>query len=207
MDDKALPLNPQPNAEQPGPPSRPTSILSVDKHSPSFSQSRSTDSSPVFPENIKAVLKTPSVSTDQKSDVPADISSTPGFRAAEAFVRPSPVATRGSLIASGFDLRNCTFTFSLDCDQPGTDEVPTEIFLPELHFPQDNVQVTVSSGTWTISVDDTDGGLSQRLKWVHGTGKQNMTVKGVQRRQGMLIGKEEEEGYLEQCKQSNCLVM
>ena len=202
-----LPLHSHPNAEQPGPLSRPSSLLSVDKHSPSFSQSRSADSSSIFPENVKAALKTPSISTGQKSDTPADLGSTPGYRAAEAYVRPSPIATRGSVTASGFDLKNCVFTFALDCDLAATEDVPTEIFLPEFHFPRDNVQVEVSNGKWTISVDDMDGGLIQRLRWVHGVGKQSMTVKGVQRRQGMALGGEEEVGYLEQCRRTNCIVM
>lgn len=122
-------------------------------------------------------------------------------------MRPSPIATVGNVTSSGFDLRNAIFTFSLDCKQPATEDVPTEIFLPEFHFPRDKTAVEVSSGKWTISVDDMDGGLIQRLRWYHGAGKQSMKVKGVQRRQGMALGKEEEEGYLEQCRQSKCIVM
>lgn len=122
-------------------------------------------------------------------------------------MRPSPIATVGNVTSYGFDLRNATFTFGLDCKTAATEEVPTEIFLPEFHFPRDNTAVEVSSGKWRISVDDKDGGLIQRLRWYHGAGKQKMTIKGVQRRQGMALGKEEEEGYLEQCKQSNCILM
>ena len=182
-------------------------MLSVDKMSPSFSQNRSADSPLVIPENVKSALRTPSMSTNQTSETPADIGSTPGFRAADAYVRPSPIATVGNVTVSGFDLRNCIFTFSLDCKEAATEEVPTEIFLPEFHFPRDSTEVEVSSGKWTISVDDVEGGMIQVMRWQHGAGKQNMTVKGVQRRQGMILGKEEEEGYLEQCRQSGCEVM
>jgi len=42
---------------------------------------------------------------------------------------------------------------------------------------------------------------------LHGPGKQNMSVKGVLKKQGMALGKEEEEGYYEQCKQSRCDLM
>lgn len=124
-------------------------------------------------------------------------------------MRPSPITTVGNVISSGFDLRNAVFTFSLECKAAATEEVPTEIFLPEFHFPRDNTSVEVSSGKWTISVDDMDGGLIQRLRWYHGAGKQNITVKGVQRRQGMALGREEEEGYLELCRQktNSCSVM
>lgn len=149
-------------------------------------------------------------SVDRKSDTPAELGSKPGFRAAEAYVRPSPIAVVGDVISYGFDLRNAVFTLALESKNVATEDVPTEVFLPEFHFPRDNVDVEVTSGKWTISVDDTDGGLIQRLRWIHGAGKQNLKVKGVQRRQGMALGKEEEEGYLEQCRQnplmSNCTV-
>jgi len=206
LDDKPLPLHPNPNSQVPGPPSRNVSTISVDRSSPAFSESHSTDQSPVLPETLKNKLATPSI-TSQKSNTPAEIGSTPGFRAAEAYVRPTPIATVGKVTSSGFDLRNATFTFSLECKAPATEEVPTEVFLPEFHFPRDNTAVEVSSGRWTISVDDRDGGLIQRLRWYHGVGKQNMKVKGVQRRQGMPLGKEEEEGYLEQCRQNSCSLM
>lgn len=144
-------------------------------------------------------------SVERKSDTPAELGSTPGFRAAEAYVRPTPIATVGDVTSYGFDLRNAVFTLSLTSKSAATEDVPTEIFLPEFHFPRDNVSVEVSSGKWTISVDDMDGGMIQRLRWMHGAGEQSLKVKGVQRRQGMALGKEEEEGYLEQCRQSPAL--
>ena len=160
----------------------------------------------MVPDNLSKKLATPSISS-QKSNTPSEIGSTPGFRAAEAFVRPCPIATVGNVISYGFDLRNAVFTLSLECRIAATEEVPTEIFLPEFHFPRDDTAVEVTSGKWTISVDDMDGGLIQRLRWVHGNGKQNVTVRGVQRRQGMALGKEEEEGYMEQCRQQGCAIM
>ena len=96
---------------------------------------------------------------------------------------------------------------SLKCQTATTEDTPTEIFLPEFHFPRENSEVEVSGGRWSISVDDTDGGLIQRLRWWHGKGEQTLTVKGVKRRQGIAMGKEEEEGYLDQCQQSRCTVM
>ena len=202
LDDKPLPLHPSPNSEHP----MSTSTVSVDKTSPSYSQSRSENDSAVNPGNLKKTLSTPSISSE-RSSTPAEIGSTPGYRAAEAFVRPSPIATAGNVTSYGFDLRNATFTFVLECQSAPSEEAPTEIFLPEFHFPRDDVSVEVSSGKWTISLDDADGGLTQRLRWWHGPGKQNMTVKGVRRRQGMALGKEEEEGYLEMCRQRGCSVM
>lgn len=202
LDDKPLPIHPAPNAIKPAS----ASSVSVDQTSPSYSNSRSADGSPVSPRNLRDTLRTPSISS-QRSTTSPDIGSNPGFRAAEAYVRPSPICTVGKVASYGFDLRNATFSFALECQDAATEDVPTEIFLPEFHFPRDATQVEVSGGKWTISVDDADGGLIQRLRWQHGLGKQNMTVKGVQRRQGMALGKEEEEGYYEQCKQSWCVLM
>ena len=122
-------------------------------------------------------------------------------------MRPSPIATVGNVTSSGFDLRNAIFTFSLECEKAATEEVPTEVFLPEFHFPRDNTAVEVTSGKWTISAEDKYGGLTQSLRWYHGAGKQSLRVKGVKRRQGMALGKEEEEGYYEQCRQRGCSIM
>ena len=96
---------------------------------------------------------------------------------------------------------------SLKCKTATTEEAPTEIFLPEFHFPRENTEVEVSGGKWSISVDDADGGFIQRFRWWHGKGEQALTVKGVKRRQGIALGKEEEEGYLDQCQQTRCAIM
>lgn len=95
----------------------------------------------------------------------------------------------------------------LECDIGAADDMPTEIYLPEFHFPRAKVSVEVSGGKWTLGVDDADGGLIQRLRWWHGEGRQHVTVQGVKRRQGMALGKEEEEGYLDQCQQTRCTIM
>lgn len=124
-------------------------------------------------------------------------------------MRPSPITTVGSVISYGFDLRNATFNMTLQCENATSQDAPTEIFLPEFHFPAERSQVEISGGKWTISVDDTDGeaGLIQRLRWWHGVGEQTLKVKGEQRKLGMALGKEEEEGYLDQCQQTRCIVM
>lgn len=149
-------------------------------------------------------MRTPSISSRQ-SGAPAEISNAPGFRAAEAYVRPSPIATVGTILQSGFDLQNCIFTFKLKALESTTDDKPTEIVLPEFHFPKDKCEVEVSSGKWAIGTDDQDGGLIQILKWWHVEGEQTMKVTGVKRAQQM--GREDEEGYLDQCQQSKCSLM
>ncbi|KAL9020724.1 MAG: hypothetical protein Q9185_002040 [Variospora sp. 1 TL-2023] len=186
LDDKALPLSP--NRYPQDQKSANNSTMSVDR-------------------NLKQTLSTPSLSS-QRSNTPAEIGSNPGYRAAEAFVRPSPIATAGDVISYGFDLRNCTFTLALECKEAATEDAPTETFLPEYHFPRDATDIEVSSGKWTISVDDEDGGMIQRLRWWHDKGKQSLTVKGVKIRPGTSMGQDEEApGYLEWCRQTGCRVM
>ncbi len=118
------------------------------------------------------------------------------------------MATVGNVISYGFDLRNCTFTLELESADAATEEVSTEVFLPEYHFPKDNIAVEVSSGKWTVKVDDADDGVIQVLKWQHEKGRQSLTVKGVKRRQGTSLGQgEPAPGYMEQCWQSGCTIM
>ncbi|KAI4195927.1 MAG: hypothetical protein LQ348_002379 [Seirophora lacunosa] len=205
VNDKPLPLSP--NSHALNSQSAKNSTVSVDRSSPAFSKSRSSNNSPISPRDLKQTLSTPSVSP-QRSNTAPETGSNPGFRAAEAFVRPSPIATAGDVTSYGFDLRNCTFTLALECKEAATEDAPTEAFLPEYHFPRDAVGVEVSSGRWTISVDDEDGGMIQRLRWWHDKGQQSLTVKGVKTRQGTTLGEDEEApGYLEQCRQSGCHVM
>lgn len=201
LDDKPLSVHPAANADK----SASTSTVSVDQTSPSYSQSRSRNDSPVSPRNLKDTLKAPEI-TLQKSKTPSEIGSTAGYRAAEAYVRPSPIATVGKVTSYGFDLRNVTFTLALESAKAATEDLQTEVFLPEFHFPRDSTKVEVSSGRWSISIDAADGGFVQRLRWQHGDGKQNLTVKGVQRQMGMSLGTEEEEGYYAQL-QSKCSLM
>ena len=156
--------------------------------------------------NLKSSLKTPSIAS-QPSSIPPELTNAPGFRAAEAYVRPSPIATVGNILFYGFDLRNCIFTFRLLAHESGSEDKPTEIFLPEFHFPKDKCEVEVTSGKWSISTDDTDGGMIQKLRWWHVEGEHQIKVIGVPQRQNMTLGKEEEDGYLDQCQQSKCTVM
>lgn len=145
-----------------------------------------------------------------------------GYRAAEAFIRPSPIFTSGNLTSYGFDLRRVTFTCALECDSPTTEEGPTEIFLPAFHFPRDHTEVQVSGGKWTLSFEGVDDGVNdvekdamiQKLRWWHGEGSQHITVKGVARPPGStssspsaLSGADEENGYYEQCQSAKCVVM
>jgi hypothetical protein len=130
-----------------------------------------------------------------------------GLRAAEAFIRPTPIFTHGNLTSFGFDLRNCVFKIMLSAPSSTREELPTTIFLPEFHFPSDQSSVEVSGGKWTISSEETNGAVQQTLRWWHAEGEQTMTVKGVVRKQGGAMSTEEDEGYLRQCQKQACIVM
>lgn len=215
LDDAPLPLSVSSISN--GLKSANTSNFSVDINSPNFSQSQATEPNSISPSNISRALSTSPISSTP-SDIPAELASKPGFRAAEAFIRPSPIYTAGTLLSSGFDLRNVTFTLSLIRESSPTTSsaenmaFPTEIFLPQYHFPSEEVIIKVSSGKWTVSFENEFDGHNgaagvQVLRWWHGSGKQNLSVKGV-RRQGASTVREEEEGYFDQCSQATqCSVM
>jgi hypothetical protein len=130
-----------------------------------------------------------------------------GLRAAEAFIRPTPVAVHGDISSYGFDLKSATFKLALTAPSSTAEEAPTFCYLPEFHFPTGQTSVQVSGGKWTINSEETDGALQQVLRWWHAEGDQTMTVKGVVRKPGTPVGTEEEEGYLQQCQKQNCAVM
>lgn len=193
-------------ASRPGFASINPSGTSIDKTSPAYSDSQSESTLSVTPANIKTTLKSPSISSEQTKTL-GELSTKPGFRAAEAYVRPSPIATNGDVLKHGFDLRNCIFTMSLQASKPVAEDYPTEIYLPEYHFAHNSMTVEVSNGRWTVDIDEIDGGTMQILRWWHGVGEQIITIKGDKRRQGMDTGSNEEVGYLEQYRRSLCSVM
>jgi hypothetical protein len=125
-----------------------------------------------------------------------------GLRAAEAFIRPTPVATHGDVLSFGFDLRNCTFKLSLSAPSSTSKDAPTIVFLPEFHFPTGGqTTVEVSGGNWTIASEEAGGALVQMLRWWHAEGDQTLTVKGLVRKQGAAQSNAEDEGYLQQYQQ------
>jgi hypothetical protein len=185
------------------------SKLSLDPSSPSYSESQSERSAPVGPGTLQKTLSVnemarPNAQSMQSSDT------APGFRAAEAYVRPSPIVTHGSVQSYGFDLKNCTFTFALTATTSTPQDNPTVVFLPSFHFPQQQTHVEVTGGKWQIEVvEEMEGGEYQVFKWWHGEGEQKVEIKGVKRKGGAAVGREQEEGYLEAYWQMgrNCTVM
>lgn len=121
-------------------------------------------------------------------------------RAAEAFVRPSPIATSGDVLSWGFDLVNVEFTMKLLAAQPTDEMYPTEIFLPPMHFPKLQTGVLVSGGKWEYAKDEGEEGQGRTeratLRWWHMEGEQEIKIKGV-KVHSALNGADEEVGYLD----------
>ncbi|KAI5806213.1 glycoside hydrolase superfamily [Geopyxis carbonaria] len=140
----------------------------------------------VDPESLKRALSHSTMSTDRGDT--DDVDEIQPTRAAEAFVRPSPVYTAGTIIASGFDLAKTTFTLKLAAQRATDEAAPTELFVPPFHFPKDDTQVEVSGGKWEYDAD------RSVLRWWHNEGEQEIVVRGVGRRK---IWGGEEEGYFE----------
>ena len=194
LDDKAVPAGPFSPAD---------SRASLDTSSPTFSKAQSTDTLSITPSNIQKTITQEHMSSKNDGD-DGDVR---GLRAAEAFIRPTPVAVHGDISSYGFDLKNCTFKLLLSAPSPTAEEYPTVCYLPEFHFPSGQTNVEVSGGKWTITSEETNGALQQTLKWWHAEGDQTMTVKGVVRKPGSALGTDEDEGYLQQCQRQNCVVM
>lgn len=153
------------------------------------------------PSNLKRNLTNPLISSKRPSSDP-ELTNAPGYRAAEAYVRPAPIATNGPIIDYVFDLKTCEFTLNIEGTKASSDDFPTTVFLPEYHFPKEQCTVAVSSGKWEISTDDEERAWVQKLRWWHGEGKQSLKVTGLIRPHNSLAGTAEEAGYLEQCQNS-----
>ncbi|KAI9927715.1 hypothetical protein ASPWEDRAFT_41813 [Aspergillus wentii DTO 134E9] len=176
-----------------------------DPHSPAYSESQSnTEGQQVGPGNLKHALQSPSISSDysQSSKDKA------GYRAAEAYIRPSPIFTNGRVSSYLFDLKNCTFTLSLVAKAGTPQDAPTEIYLPEFHFPQTETVVTVSVGKWDIDLLETNSIKVQRLRWWHAEGNQDIKIQGVKRKPGEASNAPGDDiSYLEQCQKGGCTIM
>lgn len=227
VDDQTLPMTalpPTPDTKQSSSPS----LLKVPSQQ-SMVRREVDDQTGVTPDNLKRTLTNPSISSAPRGDGSSpELTSSPGYRAAEAYVRPAPICVNGTLRDYVFDLASCTFTLnvrgagsSANSPSSAADDEPTVIFLPEYHFPQDRCTVTVSGGRWEISTDDEERTLVQKLRWWHngkdagGTASHSLKVTGLVRPRGSSSapGSAEEAGYLEQCQQSygaalkDCTVM
>ncbi|KAK4124467.1 glycoside hydrolase family 5 protein [Parathielavia appendiculata] len=207
LDDKLLPLSARPRT-----PDRDGDAAS--SRPPSVAKKDLDDDDSVTPANLHRSITNPSISSQATTRQP-ELTVSPGYRAAEAYVRPAPIAAAGVIKNYGFDLRQCLFSLTIEVppspNKGAVDpDAPTVVFLPEYHFPKDACTVQVSSGKWEISSDEEETVLVQRLRWWHGAGQQTLRVSGVVKKHNFGEGVNEEAGYYEQCNQgtwSNCVVM
>ena len=209
-DDKLLPLSPLPRTPDLNQ-STPSLLLKPPTTASSGQQKKElSDDNSITPANIKRTLTNPSISSEMTSRQP-ELTANPGYRAAEAYVRPAPVTTAGLIKNYTFDLKRCQFSMTITARREAGTEAPTVVFLPEFHFPKDACVVEVSSGKWEISSDEDETALLQRLRWWHGEGEQTLIVTGVARKvNGDGVVATEEAGYYEQCNQGgwgNCVLM
>ncbi|KAK3941306.1 glycoside hydrolase [Diplogelasinospora grovesii] len=216
VDDKLLPVSALPRTPDLN---QSTSSLHKTATNASNPQKKETDDdSSVTPANLKRTLTTPSINSDApptSSRRHAELTQNPGYRAAEAYVRPAPITTAGRITHYTFDLKKCEFSMAIQAPKVAPTDAPTVIFLPGFHYPKDACTVEVSSGKWEISSDEDETALIQRLRWWHGEGEQTIKITGVVRKYNIGANREEggpseDVGYYEQCNAgawSSCSVM
>lgn len=136
-----------------------------------------------------------------------ETSTTDRLRAAPAYVRPYPMATHGDIIAYGFDLKTCVFELKTVATSKAEEGAPTEVFLPEYHFPNDNIIVEVSAGRWMMDREEKAGVSIPLLKWWPPIGEQKLRVKGSTKRLGMIMAGEDDGSFIERCRESVCAIM
>lgn len=147
---------------------------------------------------IETVSVTPTTSSEMTiSNSKNSTVTVAGNRAAHAFIRPAPVYTAGIIVRYGFDLTRVTFELELDAAESTAENTPTEIFVPPLHFPRDEMTVTISGGKWEYDEP------SKVLKWWHNEGEQKIKIVGIK-----ALGVEVEDGdFVPQLCDKVCAVM
>lgn len=180
----------------------------LDPRAPSFSESQSsTGDERVGPRDLKRVLNPQSLSLPSER-LQSGSDERRSYRAAEAYIRPSPILTHGNVTSFAFDLRNCTFTMALTAPTSTASDTPTEIYLPKFHFPSSSTVVSVSGGKWSIKRDKVESREVQCLLWWHAEGNQDIRIQGLKRKAGedADVGAED-DSYLDQCQRGTCCLM
>ncbi|KAJ5497730.1 hypothetical protein N7453_006781 [Penicillium expansum] len=122
-------------------------------------------------------------------------------RAVEACLRPTPIYTNGHLESHTFDLKKCMFTMRLRANLAAP-HTPSEIYLPECHFPMEDTEVTVSGGTWKICILEFHTVKLQYLRWWHGQGTVEIKIRKMKRKPNS-----QEYGALQKLPSSRCTMM
>ncbi|KAK0721521.1 glycoside hydrolase superfamily [Apiosordaria backusii] len=199
IDDKLLPVSPLP---------RSPSTSSLLKTGDGNQRKEVDDDDSVTPANLRRSITNPSISSEVTNRQP-ELTVAPGYRAAEAYVRPAPVVTAGTIQKYFFDLKQCQFNMTITAPKAAETDTPTIVHLPEYHFPKDECIVEVSSGKWEISSDEEESIMLQRLRWWHGEGEQVLKISGVVKKHNIGDG---EGGYYDQISNAfnfvgSCTVM
>ena len=85
----------------------------------------------------------------------------------------------------------------LDAKVSTSEKTPTEVFVPLIHFPLDDMDVQVTGGKWSFDAE------TQYIKWWHMEGEQTMKVVGPKG-----LGQQcEDDTYLDLVKSYSCAVM
>jgi len=178
------------------------SIFSLDDEVPSLTYCEEDNSN--GPETMKSsernsstISRSPSSINMSSEGMTKGSLSASGLRAAEAFIRPSPVKVAGDVLSWGFDLSHNTFELKLEANASTSESAPTEVYIPSFHFPENEMQVQVSGGRWTYDTS------TQYIRWWHLEGEQAMKIVGP-KKTGKLS---EDEGYLDMIRNYNCSVM
>ncbi|KAK9460607.1 glycoside hydrolase superfamily [Lipomyces oligophaga] len=104
-----------------------------------------------------------------------------GCRAIEAFVRPTPLATSGIPQEYGFDIKTAVFNLSLFADDCLSKNIPTEISIPDFHFPNGDMEIEITSGRWEHDKP------AQLIRWYHDEGLQKIKITGLRGPQRVAI--------------------
>lgn len=86
-------------------------------------------------------------------------------------------------------------------------DAPTEIYLPDFHFPDKSTAVAVSGGKWEIDQQVIQSIKVQRLRWWHAEGEQDIKIEGAKRQPGEFTNTSDDMTYLEQCQRGQCIIM
>lgn len=93
-----------------------------------------------------------------------------GIRAIEAVNRPTPRYVSGIPTNYGFNISKATFNLTIE-QAVESQSAPTEIYLPEYYFTENQTAVSTSSGHWELK--------DNIFLWWHSSGTQTLQIKGT----------------------------